>query len=239
MDRHTEDRYTYGGYERENRYSQERDNIPDRELRERFDREYRSRFDREDQNRRNQYQQRNEDADRFRNYRSHEDDSRGRGYARDFRGGQPNQGELRRGYGISDYDGTSDRYNTLNNPDNDRGRSAGGTYYSGDRDGFTGTRFGGGVGESFPHTDRGVPNYGTRNFSDSRGTGMGSTYGGANYGGGTGYMSGHRGGSFGNTTFGNSAGNYGGFGSMSGSGGSRVDRTSHNSDRSSMEYGGF
>lgn len=146
-----------------------------------------------------------EDSRRGQERYSHMDNRRG-----DF--GSRNHDDIRRGYGISEFEGTSDRYNTLNNDQN-----RGGDYYSRPGMGDRGSRFGGSSrGESYPSSNRGMPDttYGHRNFSDREGTGMGSTYGGQNYGGGTGYSGEEHGGSFGSSTYGTSAGNYGGYGSM-------------------------
>ena len=230
MERYDRDRYDYDRDRwHDNRYDQDRRGRFDFRMRDNFDRDY---YNRRDYNR-------HEDDNRFRNYRSYGEQERGRDDTSDFRGRQPSQGDLRRGYGISGYDGISDRFNTLNNPDNARDYGENNVYYGDNRGGFSSSSFGGGAGDSFPHSDRGVPNYGLRNFADNQGTGVGSSYGGTNYGGGTGYIGGHRGGSFGNTQYGSSSGNYGGFGSMSGSRGSIGDRTSHNSNRGSTELGGF
>lgn len=202
------------------------------------------------------------DWDRERNYSNNfsRDRDRFSDYQDDFRGDQGmyggdrdrnqqtrsniDEGNIRRGYGISGYDGTSDRFNTLNSAQN-RGGSDDQVYYSGDRDGYRSSRFGGGTGNSFPSSNRGVPDttYGLGNFRDNYGTGLGSSYGGKNYGGGTGYMTGHRGGSFGNHSYGTSAGNYGGYGSMGGGtygGRSGVNgNTSHNSNRGTTELSGL
>ncbi|PRY10146.1 hypothetical protein CLV24_11563 [Pontibacter ummariensis] len=207
---------------------------------------------------RNDFGYQRNDRDRERNYSGNFSHDRDRysSYQDDFRGDQglyrgdrdrdeSLRGNIRQGYGISSYDGTSDRFNTL---DSDRNREGAGddqVYYSGDRDGYESSRFGGGIGDSFPGSHRGVPDtsYGLGNFSDGYSVGTGSSYGGKNYGGGTGYQTGHRGGSFGNHTYGNSAGNYGGYGSMQGGTyGGRTGLggdTSHNSNRYINELGGF
>ncbi|WP_266204948.1 hypothetical protein [Pontibacter kalidii] len=179
------------------------------------------------------------DRDRFRNY---QDDYRGYEDSRDNDRGL--RGNIRQGYGISSYEGTSDRYNTLDSTRNRGGSGDDQPYYPGTRGGYRSSRFGDGMGESSTHSDRGIPNYGTRNFSENYGTGMGSSYGGSNYGGGTGYSSGHRGGAFGQSTYGSSSGNYGGSSSMGGgSYGGRSNsgngETSHNTDRGTREFGGF
>lgn len=171
------------------------------------------------------------DRDRFSNY---QDDYRS------YQGMQNRDraqgGNIRQGYGISDFEGTSDRYNTLNSNQNRDNFSTGTSNYAG-------SRYGSGMGESFPHSHGGVPDYGTRNYGANRGTGMGSTYGGSNYGGGTGYMSGHRGGSYGNSSYGTSSGNYGGYGSMGsstyGGRGGIGGETSHNTNRGTSEFSGL
>ncbi|WP_461491101.1 hypothetical protein [Pontibacter sp. HJ8] len=166
-----------------------------------------------------------------------------------FQGRRSNieQGNVAQGYGISNYEGTSDRYNTLNSDQNRSGRGEQ-SYYSGSRGSYSGSRSGGGMGESFPSSHHGVPDttHGLRNFSDREGSGMGSSYGGSNYGGGTGYAGGNRGGSFGNSSYGSSSGNYGGSGSMGGgssyggrSSGSNRGSSSHNTDRGTNESGGY
>lgn len=147
-------------------------------------------------------------------------------------------GNVAQGYGITSFDGTSDRYNTLNSRHREDDAHLDQTYYSGRRDGFEGPGFGGGMGEAETHSDRGIPNYGTRSFTDDRGFGMGSSYGATNYGGGTGYSNGNGGGSWGNTSYGNSSGNMGGIGSMGtsagGGGNSSFGSPSQNSDRGNM-----
>ncbi|OKL38697.1 hypothetical protein [Pontibacter flavimaris] len=179
------------------------------------------------------------DRDRFSNY---QDDYRS--YEDRNSGSRDNDRNLRQGYGISSYEGTSDRYNTLGSSRSRGGSGDDQSYYSGRGDRYSSARFGGGMGDSSIHSDRGIPNYNTRSFSDNYGTGMGSSYGGSNYGGGTGYSGGHRGGSFGQGTYGSSSGNYGGSSSMGGgSYGGRSNsgrgETSHNSDRGTRELGGF
>jgi len=155
------------------------------------------------------------------------------------------RGNIRQGYGISSFEGTSDRYNTLESEHNRGGAGDNQAYYGGMRGGYSNSGFGSGMGESFPGSFRGVPDatYGLGNFADNYGTGMGSSYGGKNYSGGTGYMGGHRGGSFGRQSYGTSSGNYGGDGAMGsgtygGRGGTGGD-TSHNSNRGTSESGGF
>lgn len=183
------------------------------------------------------------DRDRFSNYQNDFRGDQGMQYSgRDNRRMNSNidENSLRRGYGISSYGGTSDRYNTLNSDHN-----RGGGDDRGDRDGYRSSRFGGGIGDAFPSSHRGIPDATNDlgNFSDDYGSGLGSSYGGKNYGAGTGYMGGHRGGSSGNQSYGTSAGNYGGYGSMqSGTYGGRTGlggNTSHNSDRGVTELGGF
>ena len=228
MERYDRERYENGGYDninwRENRYDQDRGNRFDFRMRDDFDRDYYNR---------RAYNHREED-NQISNYRSY-DENRGRSYARDFQGRGPSQGDLRRGYGISGYDGISDRYNTLNNPDNARDYGENDTYYGGGRGGFGAPGYGEGIREAFPGSHRGVPDttYGLRNFGDDRGTGMGSSYGATNYG------TGYGGGSSGSSPYSSSSGNYGGYGAMSGSWGSPGGRTPLKSDRGPSELGGF
>lgn len=194
-------------------------------------------YDMIDQDRYRNYPDRlDRDRDRYSNYqddyRSYQGMDRGRD--REMRS-NISQGNLRQGYGISSFEGTSDRFNTLNRDDNRSGES----YYEGSGDSNRRSRTGGGMGEAFPHSHGGVPDYGTGNYGRGTGTGMGSTYGGSNYGAGTGYMSGHRGSSFGSSSYGSSSGNYEGYGSMGsgtygGRGGTGGD-TSHNSDRGTRD----
>lgn len=188
------------------------------------------------------------DRDRFSNYqdnfRGDQDiDSSSQNY--DSGRNQELRGNIRQGYGISSFDGTSDRFNTLNSEDRKGTGQDEQAYYSGNRDGYRSSQFGGGMGDAFPGSHRGVPDatYGLRNFADDYGTGMGSSYGGKNYGGGTGYSEGHRGGTLGNSSYGTTAGNYGGYGPMGGStyggGRSSFGGSSHNTDRGTSELGGF
>ncbi len=74
--------------------------------------------------------------------------------------------------------------------------------------------------DAFPGSHRDVPdtNYSHRNFLNDYATGMNSSYGGKNYGGGTRYAGGgHRGITLGNSSYGTTSGNYGGYGPMGGS----------------------
>ena len=262
MERYDRDRYYRGGnnddrydYDNNNRNRYDRydrfdsDDRAGHELKLQFERDYRNSDYRNNNSRYNQddsynqgYQRSGDRGDRYGNSRSRFDD-RDTSYAADFRGNENNQGNIRQGYGISSFDGTSDRYNTLNSNQRDNNMQEEQPYYSGNRDHLRSTRYGGGVGDAFPNSNRGVPNYATRTFADDYGTGMGSTYGGKNYGAGTGYESGNKGGSFGNNMYGNSSGNYGGYGSMGGSTygagqSSSGGGSSHNSDRrTSGNYG--
>ncbi|MBC3538750.1 hypothetical protein ACFSC6_20090 [Rufibacter sediminis] len=199
---------------------------------------------------------RHDQQDRRRPYQenySQDQDRFGETYQQDFRhdptlprGGQDDDrlGNIRQGYGISSYDGTSDRFNTLNSEHRYGYRQDEQAYYSGDRDGYNRSQLGGGLGESGLHSDRGIPDYGTHSFQDPYGAGLGSTYGGTNYGGGTGYTGGHQGGTWGHNTYGTSSGNLIGYGPMGdstyGSGqGSSGGTSSQNSGRGSGELGGF
>lgn len=206
------------------------------------DRDNRDRYSRRDSNHNRERNRYSNYQDDYRSYQNIDDSNR---YNDRYRSSNIEQGNMRQGYGISGYEGTSDRYNTLNSDRNREGDNQ--NYYGRNQQSNYGSdRFNNGMGESFPGSNRGVPDatYGHGNYSQSEGTGMGSTYGGRNYGGGTGYTSGHRGGSFGNQNYGTSSGNYGGYGSTgSGSYGGRSgygrDATSHNSDRGTSELGGL
>ncbi len=237
MERYDWDRYDNGGYRNEDSYNDQPFNWHEQYRRDGFERGY--------------YNNRNHEQEsgpvHFRNYRSHHNDRdqyRRTDYRDDYRSGNPElMGNIRQGYGISGYDGTSDRFNTLKSEHRMGDAQDEQPYYGGNRDGYRSSRFGGGPGEASAHSDRGIPNYGLHNFADSEGTGMGSSYGGSNYGPGTGYMSGNRGGSFGENSYGTNSGNYGGFGPMGGSsyggGRSSYGDISHNSDRGATELGGF
>ncbi|MFD2247388.1 hypothetical protein [Pontibacter ruber] len=234
MRRYERERYENGNYGHENSYRDERHYRPARGMQDNFEREYQQ-----------QHRPRYQPEDRY----ERRDTYHSPGYTRDmnydesFRGSNRTMGDIRQGYGISSFDGISDRYNTLNRDQRGGNMQEDQAYYGESR--YSSTGYGSGMGESFPNSNRGVPNYGLQTFADNYGTGMGSSYGGANYGGGTGYISGNRGGSSGNYTYGTSSGNYGGYGSMgggtygggmgSGFGGS----SSHNSDRGTTDLGGF
>lgn len=273
METYNRDRFGYGdrgyrpgeeGEDRNRRYgadnystdrSRGRDIDPD--MQRRFEAEYRERFDHDNRRDRN----REPDWDRFRNYRSPDYDQQNRyGSAAGEQGDrrtynehyrhdqdryterQPRLADVRQGYGISDFDGTSDRYNTLNSDRREAGMQ-GGQYYGGSEYERSSSRYGSGMGDSFPNSSRGIPNYSTRTFANDYGYGTGSSYGGKNFGGGTGYMSGHRGGSFGDSSYGTSSGNLGGYGTMgSGTYGGRSGTggdSAHNSNRGTNELGGF
>ncbi|MFD3001842.1 hypothetical protein ACFS7Z_15820 [Pontibacter toksunensis] len=214
MERYDRDRYNNGGYSnqhwydddnydginygRDNRYESDRYNRYDHddgrghELKQQFERDYRSLDYRDNDNRsnRNGFRGDNDRGGRFRNYRSNDED-RDTGYAKNFMEEQRREGNIRQGYGISSFDGTSDRYNTLNSDQGGNNMQEAQPYYSGSRDRLSSTRYGGGIGDEFPNSNRGVPNYGIRHFGDEYGADMGSSYGGKNYGPGIGYESGN------------------------------------------------
>lgn len=116
-------------------------------------------YRREDRGNRDQSDNQWVDRDRNRNYSGNfsRDRDRFNHYQDDFRGdqginrrdreydsdrNQEQRGNIRQGYGISDYDGTSDRFNTLNRDDNRRtwGEPE---QNSGLGDGYKGSRYGG------------------------------------------------------------------------------------------------
>ncbi|MCC9168603.1 hypothetical protein [Pontibacter harenae] len=238
--RYDRDRAYNGGYDNERYNDYNHENRPGRELKREFERDFQNSrgYNRDGEAERNQDYQDYQDRDRFDDYRSRDYDME-HNYYDNLRGDQGRLGDIRQGYGISSFDGTSDRYNTLNSMQRERNAQENQAYLSGRRDGFRSTRYGGGEGDADMHSNRGVPNYATRNFSDNYGTGMGSTYGGKNYGDGTGYMGGNMGGSHGHDSYGTSAGNYGGYGSLGsrayGSGQSSSGGTDGFSDRGNFD----
>ncbi|MBB6610628.1 hypothetical protein H7F15_06240 [Pontibacter sp. Tf4] len=158
---------------------------------------------------------RNRYQDEYRNRENRSDWDRDR-----YDSGRTNQGSLRQGYGVSDYGGTSDRFNTLGNDQySSRNGQSYGSNYSRD------SRYGSGMGDAPMHSDRGIPNYSTSSFADDYGTGMGSSYGARNYGTGQ-----QRGDSFSNQNYGASSGNYGGYGSAASGTNSSRSTSGHSSD---------
>ncbi|KAA3437609.1 hypothetical protein [Rufibacter hautae] len=266
MERHDRDRYDNGGNRPQNRFDHYHDNWSGRGM-SRDDQHYpydsrnehprAGQFqNRDDDFRRNDSHQYRKDQDGQHPYQSNyrqDRDQFGDAYQRNFRhdptmprGSEDEDlmGNIRQGYGISSYDGTSDRFNTLNSEHRYGDRQDEQPYYSGAQDEFRSAQFGSGLGDSGLHSDRGIPNYSTRSFQDPYGSGLGSSYGGTNYGGGTGYTGGHMGGTWGNNSYGSYSGNIGGYGSMNdssyGSGmGSSGNTSSQNNGRSTRELGGF
>lgn len=270
MDRNDRGRYYQGGYGNEYRHDRDWNNRESRDLNNQFEREYRnsrghgndsdnfyrdsayehdydnSRF--RSDSRRDYNAGRRSDRDDFRNYRSRDYDME-RNYYDNTRGDRGMLGDVRQGYGISGFGGTSDRYDTASEMQREQNAQFEQGYGTGRMSGYSGAAFGGanysakgdfggsshygsmsgsggnmddyasssgyggGYGSSGVHSDRGVPNYSPRHFGDDYAIGASSTYGGRNYGGGTGYPSGNRGGAIGNNTYGSSSGNYGGSGS--------------------------
>ncbi len=139
----------------------------------------------------------NRQRDRYSNYqddyRSFQDNDRSNRFSDD----RNTRGDVRRGYGISDYEGTSDRYNTLNRND-DRYDTDRGSYYNSGNTYSTGNYSSGNQDDSYLHSDRGVPNYGTSSFADDYGSDLNRTYRDRNYNSGSDYESGQRGRMFGN-----------------------------------------
>lgn len=249
MERDDRNRYYQGGYSNENRSGDNRENRYSRDLNQEFEREHQSSHQNIVNDSGNFYRdsayERDHDNSRFQNYRSHDYDME-RNYYENPRGNQDNLGDIRQGYGISSFGGTSDRYNTANDMQRERNAQFEQGYGSGRMSGYSGSRFGGsnysatgnfggssdygsmsgsggniddyvsssgyGGGNSSVHSDRGIPNYSSRNFSDDY-----SASPATHYGGGAGYTGGNSGVSFGNSTYGVSTGNYGGYGSMGGS----------------------
>ncbi|MFC6998008.1 hypothetical protein [Rufibacter roseus] len=214
------------------------------------DQQHNERFSNQNPNRQNWGSDSNHDQ-RYTNNYSRDRDQFGNQYQDNFRhdptltrGGQDEDllGNIRQGYGISSFDGTSDRFNTLNSPHRYGTQQNEQNYLSGDRDGYRSSQYGGGLGDGGFHSHRGVPDYGRGNFAENEGTGMGSSYGGKNYGGGHGYTGGHRGGTWGDSSYGSYSGNFSGTSPMGGSsygnGRSSYGNSSQNTDRGVSELGG-
>lgn len=171
MERYDRDRYDRGGYNNENRYNNDNDNYRNRydredrydndrdnrygdsdrydrfdrddrrgrELKQQFEREYRR--DHNDNYSRNSDNDRFSDRDRSSDYRSRDYDME-RNYYSSTRGDGANLGDVRQGYGISSFTGTSDRYNTLSDMERNRNQREQG-YGTGRLGGYSGSRFGG------------------------------------------------------------------------------------------------
>ncbi|MER2998469.1 hypothetical protein [Pontibacter populi] len=175
----------------------------------------------------------NNDRDRLSNYRSNYNNYRGMDRNDTMDDNRNLRGNIREGYGVSDYEGTSDRYNTLNSNQYSSGRSNDRSYNSGSRDQDRGSRFSGAMGESGIHSDRGIPNYSNSSFEDDYGS-VGSNYGSRSYSSDSDYADRQRGDSFRNRNYGSAPGNYGGYGSSDNLSSIERDDTSYsrNSGRS-------
>jgi hypothetical protein len=132
MNRNERDHY-YQGFNRYDR--QEGDFTPQ------FKREYQRHHQDEDRSDfgRNRYAS---DRDNFQSYRSRDYDME-RNYNDNTRGRQGDLGNIRQGYGISDFGGTSDRYNTVGDMQRERNAQQQQGYGSGRMSGYSGSRFGG------------------------------------------------------------------------------------------------
>jgi hypothetical protein len=169
------------------------------------------------------------DRDRFSNYQDDYRSYQGMDRSDSMDNNRSLRGNVRRGYGISDYEGTSDRFNTLNSNQYSSGSRNNQSDYSGSREERS-SRYGSSMGDSSIHSDRGIPNYSGSSFADDYGT-MNSGYGSRNYNEGSGYSGSNRGGSYGNQNYGSSSGNYSGYGSRgSGSYGGRSGESSGRSN---------
>ncbi|GAB3527922.1 hypothetical protein GCM10027443_04990 [Pontibacter brevis] len=200
-DRYDDDRNDrYNRYDRNDRY--DREERPGRELKQQFEREYQSHH-----NDRYADNARFGDRDSSRDYRNRDYDME-RNYYSNTRGDRGTLGNVRQGYGISGFSGTSDRYDRINDMQRNRSAQNDQGYGSGTIGGYSGSRYGGsnysahgdfggssnygsmsgsggdmdnlsnssGYGSS-SYSDRGQPDYSTRNFEDRYGAGTGSTYG--------------------------------------------------------------
>ena len=182
------------------------------------------------------------DHDRFGNYQDDYRNYRGMDRSDSMDNSRSLRGNVRQGYGISDHEGSSDRYNTLNSNQYSGGSENYRSDYSGSREERS-SRFGSGMGDSSIHSDRGTPNYSGSSFADDYGN-MNRGYGRRNDGGSSGYSGSNRGGSFGDQSYGASTGNYSGYGSRgsgsySGRSGESTDRSNspRNYNRDSNDYG--
>lgn len=256
MERYDRDRYDRGGYNNENRYEYDNDNNRNRYDREdRYDydrdnrygandrddrrgRELKQQFEREykrDHNDSSSYgNDRFSDSDRSREYRNRDYDME-RNYYSNTRGDGGNLGDVRQGYGISSFTGTSDRYNNLSDMERNRNQDEQG-YGTGRLGGYSGSRFGG--ANYSAHGDfGGSSDYGSMsgsggnmdNLTSSSGYGYSNSSGysdrgqpdystsnfenrygagvGDTYSGTTRYTGGNRGGSVGRNSYGNSQDN--------------------------------
>jgi hypothetical protein len=262
MNRHERDRY-YQDYGNENRQDFNRYDRQGRDLTPQFEREYQRQYQDEDRSDfgRNRY---SSDRDKFQSYRSRDYDME-RNYNDNTRGRKDDLGNIRQGYGIPGFGGTSERNDTVGDMQRERKAQQQQGYGSGRMSGYSGSRFGGsnysthgefggsdrygsmsggggnsddyvsssgyggGQGESYTHSERGVPNYSMRNFNSDYGAGTSgsSTHGGKNYGGG------NNGGSMRNNTYGSSSGNYGSGGTSS------SDRSNFGRYASDADRGGY
>lgn len=167
------------------------------------------------------------DANRFQNYRSRDYDMEDN-YYENTRGRKHDLGDIRQGYGISSFGGSSDRYDDMRDMQRERRAQQEQGYGSGRMSGYSGSRFGG--SNYSAHGDfGGSPGYdsmsgGGGNMDDAvSSSGYGGGYGNTsvhsnrgmpNYSG-SGRSSGYSGSSQGDG-LGSSYGgkNYGGYGSM-------------------------
>ncbi|GAA4425142.1 hypothetical protein GCM10023188_05830 [Pontibacter saemangeumensis] len=134
-----------GGYGHENRYPSNRSGREYGDLKQQFEREYRDSH-REARDSDNFYRdsgyERDDDNSRFRNYRSRDYDME-RNYYENTRGDRGTLSDVRQGYGISSFGGTSDRYNTANDMQRERNAQFEQGYGTGRMSGYSGSRFGG------------------------------------------------------------------------------------------------
>jgi len=160
MERNDRNRYDQWGNSNTNRYDDSRYNREERGLKQQFERDYRSShhdngnfyrdaaYERDNSNRRDDSggrgheSGRNNDSDRFRNYRSRDYDME-QNYYGNTRGDRGTLGDVRQGYGISSFAGTSDRYNTASDRQRERNNQFEQGYGTGRMSGYSGSAFGG------------------------------------------------------------------------------------------------
>ena len=140
MERNDRKHYYEGAYGNENQYPGNRSNRGYGDLNRQSERQHRGRDS--DSFYRDSAYERDDDNSRFRNYRSRDDDME-RNYYENTRGDRGMLGDVRQGYGISSFGGSSDRYNTANDMQRERNAQFEQGYGTGRMSGYSGSRFGG------------------------------------------------------------------------------------------------
>lgn len=156
MERNDRDRYYRGGYNNDrndydydndrgrdyrneyDRYGRDdRNDRPGRELKQEFEKDYRRH-----RNERYSDNDRFSDSDRSSDYRNRDYDME-RNYYDNTRGNRGELGDIRQGYGMSGFTGTSDRYDNMSEMQRNRSAQNEQGYGSGTIGGYSGSRYGG------------------------------------------------------------------------------------------------